>query len=78
MVDSNQSFGLGFTGTVNVDFDGELYIAKEKIQNHMKALSIKVSSKCLQICLLKVYRPSRHGFYGRPMISRLLKGPKKG
>ena len=25
----------------------------------------------------KAYRPSRHGFYGRPMISGLLKGPKK-
>ena len=59
-------------------FDGELYVAKEKIQNHMKALSIKVSSKCLRIHLLKVYRPSRHGFYERPMISGLLKGPKKG
>ena len=35
-------------------FDGALYVAKEKIQNHMKALSIKVSSKCLWIRLLKV------------------------
>ena len=59
-------------------FDGELYVAKEKIQNHMKVLSIKVSGKCLWIRLLKVYRPSRHEFYGRPTISGLLKGPKKG
>ena len=57
--------------------DNELYVAKEKIQNHMKSLSTNVSSKCLQIRLLKVYRPSRHGFYGRPMISGLLKDPKK-
>ena len=35
-------------------FDGELYVAKEKIQNQIKALSIKVSSKCFQIRLLKV------------------------
>ena len=58
--------------------DNELYVAKEKIQNHMKSLSTKVSSKCLRIRLPKAYRPSRHGFYGRPMISGLLKGPKKG
>ena len=49
--------------------DNELYVAKEKIQNHMIALSIKVPSKCLRIRLRKAYRPSRHGFFGRTMIS---------
>ena len=57
--------------------DNGLYVAKEKIQNHMKSWSTKVSSKCLRIRLPKAYRPSRHGFNGRPMISGLLKGPKK-
>ena len=38
--------------------DNELYVAKEKIKNHMKASSIKISSKCLRIRLLKAYHPS--------------------
>ena len=38
--------------------DNELYVAKEEIQNHMIALSIKVPSKCLRIRLPKAYRPS--------------------
>ena len=58
--------------------DNGLYVALEKIQNHMKSWSTKVSSKCLRIRLPKAYRPSRHGFYVRPTISGLLKGPKKG
>ena len=58
--------------------DNVLYVAKEKIQNHMKSWSTKVSNKCLRSAYQKAYRPSRHGFYGRPMISGLLKGPKKG
>ena len=33
--------------------DNELYVAKEKIQNHMKSLSTKASSKCLRIRLPK-------------------------
>ena len=57
--------------------DNELYVAMEKIQNHMKSLSTKVSSKCLRIRLPKAYRPSRHGFYGRSMISGLLKDQRK-
>ena len=58
--------------------DNGLCVAKEKIQNHMKSWSTKVSRKCLRIRLPKAYRPSRHGFYGKPTISGLLKGPKKG
>ena len=58
--------------------DNGLYVAKEKIQNHMKSWNTKVSNKCLRIRSPKAYHPSRHGFYGRPMISGLLKGPKKG
>ena len=33
--------------------DNGLYVAKEKIQNHMKSWSTKVSSKCLRIRLPK-------------------------
>ena len=45
--------------------DNGLYVAKEKIQNHMKSWSTKVSSKCLRIRLPK--RPTAQvdmGFTG--------------
>ena len=50
------SYGKMLSVLPNIDND--LYVAKEKIQNHMKSWSTKVSSKCLRIRLPKAYRPS--------------------
>ena len=58
-------------------YDGELYVAKEKIQNHMKSWSTKVSNKCLRIRLPKAYRPSRHGFLLEAYDFWITKGPKE-
>ena len=58
-------------------FDGELYVAKEKIQNHMKALSIKVSSKCLRIRLPKGLLPKSTWVLREAYDFWITKGPKE-
>ena len=57
--------------------DNGLYVAKEKIQNHMKSWSTKVSSKCLRIRLPKVLPPKSTWVLREAYDFWITKGPKE-
>ena len=57
--------------------DNGLYVAKEKIQNHMKSWSTKVSSKCLRIRLPKGLPPKSTWVLREAYDFWITKGPKE-
>ena len=57
--------------------DNELYVALEKIQNHMNSLSTKVSSKCLRIRLPKGLPPKSTWVLREAYDFYITKGPKE-
>ena len=57
--------------------DNGLYVAKEKIQNHIKSWSTKVSSKCLRIRLPKGLPPKSTWILREAYDFWIIKGPKE-